>query len=214
MIEHIIDIIDSYIQEEEENDKKIIADIIKEFGTFANMNPMLNNNEIKTDIQKINSDMQIITNYMSEVKITLDKAVHGHDKAKKQIERIISQWLNGEQKGTCFGFEGNPGIGKTTLAKGLADCLKDENGVSRPFSLIALGGDSNASTLVGHSYTYVGSNYGSIVQILIDKKCMNPIILFDEVDKISKTENGKEITGVLTHLLDTTQNNLFKKSFF
>jgi ATP-dependent Lon protease len=214
MIEHIIDIVDSYIEEEEEKDKKIIADIIKEFGTFANMNPMLNNNEIKTDIQKINSDMQIITNYMSEVKTTLDKAVHGHDKAKKQIERIISQWLNGEQKGTCFGFEGNPGIGKTTLAKGLADCLKDENGISRPFSLIALGGDSNASTLVGHSYTYVGSNYGTIVQILIDKKCMNPIILFDEVDKISKTENGKEITGVLTHLLDTTQNSLFQDKYF
>ena len=214
MIEHIINIVDAYIEEEEDNDKKIIADIIKEFGTFANMNPMLNDNEIKTDIQKINSEMQIITNYMSEVKTTLDKAVHGHDKAKKQIERIISQWLNGEQTGTCFGFEGNPGIGKTTLAKGLADCLKDENGFSRPFSLIALGGDSNASTLIGHSYTYVGSNYGTIVQILIDKKCMNPIILFDEVDKISKTENGKEITGVLTHLLDATQNNLFQDKYF
>jgi ATP-dependent Lon protease len=50
---------------------------------------------------------------------------------------------------------------------------------------------------VGHSYTYVGSNYGSIVQILIDKKCMNPIILFDEVDKISKTENNFKEQGLL-----------------
>jgi ATP-dependent Lon protease len=151
---------------------------------------------------------------MSSIKTTLDKSVHGHDKAKKQIERIIGQWINGEQKGACFGFEGNPGIGKTTLAKGLAECLKDENGISRPFALIALGGDSNASTLIGHSYTYVGSTWSQIIQILMDKKCMNPIIVFDEVDKISKTEHGKEITGILTHLLDPTQNDCFQDKYF
>ena len=214
--ERAINIVDSFITEEENEseNENIINDIINEFNSLANMNSILSNIEIKTDIKKINSNMKEITDYMTDVKTTLDKAVHGHDKAKKQIERIISQWLNGEQTGTCFGFEGNPGIGKTTLAKGLANCLKDENGISRPFSLIALGGDSNASTLIGHSYTYVGSNYGSIIQILIDKKCMNPIILFDEVDKISKTENGKEITGVLTHLLDTTQNSLFQDKYF
>ena len=107
------------------------------------------------------------------------------------------------------------GVGKTSLAKkGLANCLRDADGNSRPFAFIALGGSCNGSTLEGHSYTYVGSNYGSIVQILIDKKCMNPIILFDEVDKISKTENGKEITGILTHLLDSTQNNTFQDKYF
>jgi ATP-dependent Lon protease len=83
-----------------------------------------------------------ITKYMGEVKNTLDKAVHGHDKAKKQIERIIGQWLNGTQDGYCFGFEGPPGVGKTSLAKrGLSDCLKDDNGESRPFAMIQMGGD-------------------------------------------------------------------------
>jgi ATP-dependent Lon protease len=86
--------------------------------------------------------------------------------------------------------------------------------VSRPFSLIAIGGDSNSSSLVGHSYTYVGSTWGQIVQILIDKKCMNPIILIDEVDKISRTEHGKEITGILTHLLDPSQNESFQDKYF
>ena len=192
----------------------VINDVIKEFDTAANMNQTLNGAEIKTDITKLVNNMKQITDYMGNVKHTLDKAVHGHDKAKKQIERIIGQWINGEQKGACFGFEGNPGIGKTTLAKGLAECLKDENGVSRPFALIALGGDSNASTLVGHSYTYVGSTWSQIIQILMDKKCMNPIIVFDEVDKISKTEHGKEITGILTHLLDPTQNDCFQDKYF
>ena len=189
-------------------------DAISQFIICCNVKQPLNKLEIKTDINMITNNMKQITEYMTSVKTTLDKSVHGHDKAKKQIERIIGQWINGEQKGACFGFEGNPGIGKTTLAKGLAECLKDENGVSRPFALIALGGDSNASTLIGHSYTYVGSTWSQIIQILMDKKCMNPIIVFDEVDKISKTEHGKEITGILTHLLDPTQNDCFQDKYF
>jgi len=213
--EHIITTIDLYIEEKEEDDKNIIGDIISAFDSYANMNPMLNNIEIKNDIEKINSTMKIITNYMTEVKITLDKAVHGHNKAKKQIERIIGQWINGEQDGYCFGFEGPPGVGKTSLSKrGIANCLKDDNGNPRPFAMIQMGGDSNGSTLHGHNYTYVGSTWGSIVQILIDKKCMNPIIFIDEVDKISRTEHGKEIVGILTHLLDPAQNDCFQDKYF
>jgi ATP-dependent Lon protease len=210
-----IDIVDSYIEETTEQEKNIIADIITEFNDVANMNPMLSNNDIKNDVQKINTNMKTITNYMSEVKLTLDKAVHGHDKAKKQIERIIGQWINGEQDGYCFGFEGPPGCGKTSLAKrGISNCLKDDKGNSRPFAMIQMGGDSNGSTLHGHNYTYVGSTWGSIVQILIDKKCMNPIIFIDEVDKISRTEHGKEIVGILTHLLDPAQNDCFQDKYF
>jgi ATP-dependent Lon protease len=92
--------------------------------------------------------------------------------------------------------------------------LKDKEGISRPFAMIQMGGDSNGSTLHGHNYTYVGSTWGGIVQILMDKKCMNPIIFIDELDKISKTEHGKEIVGILTHLLDTTQNDCFQDKYF
>ena len=174
-----------------------------------------NISELHEDISIIDNNMNQITHYMDNVKTTLDKSVHGHDKAKKQIERIIGQWINGEQDGYCFGFEGPAGVGKTSLAKrGLSDCLKDENGISRPFAMIQMGGDSNGSTLHGHNYTYVGSTWGSIVQILIDKKCMNPIIFIDEVDKISRTEHGKEIVGILTHLLDPTQNDCFQDKYF
>ena len=103
----------------------------------------------------------------------------------------------------------------TSLAKkGLADCLKDEQDISRPFAMIQMGGDANGSSLHGHNYTYVGSTWGSIVQILIDKKCMNPIIFIDEIDKISKTEHGKEIIGILTHLLDPAQNDCFQDKYF
>ena len=77
-----------------------------------------------------------------------------------------------------------------------------------------LGGSSDGATLVGHNYTYTGSCWGRIVDILMQTKCMNPIIIIDELDKVSKTENGREITGILTHLTDTTQNSEFSDKYF
>lgn len=172
-------------------------------------------NAMSKSIHTIDNNVNVINDYMKNVSKTLDNAVHGHEKAKRQIERIIGQWINGEQSGYCFGFEGPPGVGKTSLAKkGIAECLKDDSGISRPFSFIAIGGSSNGSTLEGHNYTYVGSTWGRIVDILMEKKCMNPIIFIDELDKVSRTEHGKEIIGILTHLIDTTQNDTFQDKYF
>ena len=154
-------------------------------------------------------------NYLENTNKILDDAVYHQVEAKTQIKRIIAQWINGEMKGYCFGFEGPPGTGKTSLAKkGISKCLKDENGSDRPFAFIALGGSSNGSTIEGHSYTYVGSTWGRIVDILMETKCMNPIIYIDELDKVSKTENGKDIIGILTHLTDSTQNDEFCDKYF
>jgi ATP-dependent Lon protease len=198
-----------------ESNKGFLPILDKLFNNQNICSPKSATNNINKDIYEFNNNLNKITEYIGNVKKTLDSAVHGHEKAKKQVERIIGQWINGNQDGYCFGFEGPPGVGKTSLAKkGLSDCLKDDEGNSRPFAMIQMGGDSNGSTIHGHNYTYVGSTWGSIVQILIDKKCMNPIIFIDEVDKISKTEHGKEIVGILTHLLDPAQNDCFQDKYF
>jgi len=167
------------------------------------------------EIEKIKEKIVDVRESLTNITDVLDESIHGHEHAKTQILKIIGQWMNGEQTGYCFGFEGSPGVGKTSLAKkGLANCLRDADGNSRPFAFIALGGSCNGSTLEGHSYTYVNSMWGRITDILMDSKCMNPIIYIDELDKVSKTEHGKEIIGILMHLIDTTQNDVFQDKYF
>ena len=86
--------------------------------------------------------------------------------------------------------------------------------MDKPFIFISLGGATDASFLEGHSYTYEGSIFGRIVNGLIDAQCMDPIIYFDELDKISKTYKGEEITNILIHLTDPIQNTHFRDKYF
>lgn len=148
--------------------------------------------------------------FMDNAKKKLDECVYGLEDAKMQIMQLIGQWIsNPGSIGTAIAIKGPPGTGKTTLIKeGISAILQ------RPFAFLALGGATDSSFLEGHSYTYEGSNWGKIVDILIQSKCMNPVIYFDELDKISDTPKGEEITGILTHLTDTTQNNQFHDKYF
>ena len=148
--------------------------------------------------------------FMENAKQILDNAVYGMEDAKMQILQMVGQWIsNPNSLGSAIAVKGPPGTGKTTLIKeGVSKIL------NRPFAFLALGGATDASFLEGHSYTYEGSTWGKIVDILIKCKCMNPLIYFDELDKISETPKGEEIAGILTHLTDTTQNDKFHDKYF
>lgn len=190
-----------------------------EYNTIFNISNSIDNDNEKymqyEQSQDIIKESNIMKKYITDVNDVLDNSIYSHVNAKKQLMKVIAQWINGEQTGYCFGFEGSPGIGKTSIAKhGLSKCLVDENGKSRPFSFIALGGSSNGSSLEGHSYTYVSSTWGRIVDILMESKCMNPIIYIDELDKVSKTEQGREIIGIFTHMIDSSQNTSFQDKYF
>jgi ATP-dependent Lon protease len=199
-------------------------DLIKLILNYQkNENNYVENNKITIylleNFKEIESDIKAYKNkcslYLKHVDEKLDASVYGMKDAKLQIKRVIAQWINGTNQGYIFGFEGPPGTGKTTMAKlGISRCIQDDEGNSRPFSFIALGGSSNGSTLEGHNYTYVGSNWGKIVDTLITSKCMNPIIYIDELDKISQTEHGKELIGILTHMTDLSQNDQFTDKYF
>lgn len=148
--------------------------------------------------------------FMETSQKILNDAVYGLNDAKMQIMQMLGQLVtNPKSIGSAIAIHGPPGTGKTSLVKeGISKIL------GRPFAFIALGGATDSSFLEGHGYTYEGSTWGKIVQILIDSKCMNPVIYFDELDKISDTPKGEEIAGILTHLTDTSQNSQFHDKYF
>ena len=148
--------------------------------------------------------------FMENAKNILDQAVYGLNDAKLQIMQMVGQWIvNPSAIGTAIAIKGPMGTGKTTLVKeGISKIL------GRDFAFIALGGATDSSFLEGHSYTYEGSTWGKIVDLLIKCKSMNPVIYFDELDKISDTPKGEEIAGILTHLTDTSQNSQFHDRYF
>ena len=148
--------------------------------------------------------------FITEAKHILDTCVFGLDSAKMQILQLIGLWIvNPESIGTSISLKGPMGVGKTTIIKdGISKIL------NRYFKLIPLGGASDIGHFEGHSYTYEGSTYGKIIDILIQSRQMNPIIYFDELDKVSDSPKGEEVIGLLTHLTDATQNACYHDKYF
>ena len=122
---------------------------------------------------------------------------------------MLGQWItNPTAMGNAIAIKG-PMDGKTTLVKeGISKVL------GRDFAFMALGGATDSSFLEGHGYTYEGATWGKIIDCLVQANSMNPVFFFDELDKISDTPKGEEITGILTHLTDTTQNSKFHDKYF
>ena len=151
-----------------------------------------------------------IQEFIHNLSKTMTNAIYGHKEAKAQILQIVGQSIKNPQAGgNVIAIQGPMGNGKTTLVKeGIAKAL------GRPFAFIALGGAGDASFFDGHNYTYEGSKWGRIVDILIQCKSMNPIFYFDELDKISDTSKGQEIVHLLTHLTDSSQNSTFNDNYF
>ncbi len=146
------------------------------------------------------ADTNVTHESLKEAKNLLDKHVMFNYEAKDEIMNFLINNSN-----HCISLYGLPGTSKSTLIqKGLSEALK------RPMRVISLGGKKDAAYLTGHSYTYEGAVCGRIIDILIETKVMNPIIYFDELDKIT----GKAINGVLTHLIDPSQNFDFHDNYF
>lgn len=158
----------------------------------------------------INDGHEKCSEYMKRAGEILDEVVYGMDDAKYQFMQLLGKWVtNPGAPANAIAIKGPMGTGKTTLVKdGISKIL------GREFALIALGGASDGSYLDGHSYTYEGSVYGKIVDILIQTKSMNPVIFMDELDKVSASPKGDEIIGILTHLTDPSQNTKFNDKYF
>jgi ATP-dependent Lon protease len=195
------------------NSMKVIADGGGEYNKLKNWIDTFMRipfNKIDTLPVSRESKTEDIHEFMDKSQMILDNAVYGMNDAKAQFMQMVAQWVaNPLSIGNAIAIKGPMGTGKTTLIKyGVSKLL------NREFAFIPLGGATDSSYLEGHSYTYEGSTYGKIVDILIQCKTSNPVIFFDELDKVSDTPKGEEIIGVLTHLTDTTQNDKFHDKYF
>jgi ATP-dependent Lon protease len=123
---------------------------------------------------------------------------------------MMAQWIvNPRSVGNVIALQGPMGVGKTSFARNaIAQVLQ------RPFEFFTLGGASDIANFVGHSYTYEGSMWGRIVDSIMHAGVMNPVMYFDELDKVSSTPQGEEIISMMIHLTDKSQNTQFHDRYF
>ena len=163
--------------------------------------------------KKINIDLSLPLNeaiggLLKKLLEKFDSKVYGMDTIKEELLcMVVNMVVNPESKFKAIGMCGPPGVGKTLLARMIAEVM------DLPLQQISLGGVTDSSFLEGHSFTYLGSEPGCIVKAIIQMGWTNGIIYLDEIDKISKAEKGKEIEHALLHITDFTQNHDFRDKY-
>lgn len=133
-----------------------------------------------------------------------------HEGLKDVKDRIIEflalSALKGTTNGSILLFVGPPGVGKTSIGKSIAKAL------NRPFYRLSLGGVGDDSVIKGHRKTYIGAMPGKFVQALRETGVMNPVIMLDEIDKLTKSYQGDPAAALL-ETLDPEQNNTFMDNY-
>jgi ATP-dependent Lon protease len=186
--------------------------VVTEFNRLKQMNPSLGEASIyKAYIDFVlGMPWGVLADGNSSIKRAekvLDEDHYGLKDVKERILEYISiQNRTKKPSRTILCLIGAPGVGKTSLGKSIAKALR------RPFMRIALGGVSDESEIRGHKKTYIGAMPGRIISAIKKAKVSNPVILLDEIDKISKDFRG-DPSAALLEVLDPQQNYAFQDNY-
>ena len=182
-----------------------LIDEVKKYSYTSDANPdsSVIRNYLDTVLNLPWNTLSIDEKNIKNIKKSLDKSHYGLEEAKERIiEYIAIKKTSKKLKTPIICLVGPPGTGKTTLGMSIADSL------NREFAKVSVGGLNDASELTGHKRTYLGSSPGIIMQSISKCGTSNPVILIDEVDKMTKDYHG-DPAAVLLDILDSSQNNQF-----
>ena len=192
-----------------DNIKRRIKNELHRYDMVLENNPEISNirNYIETVLSIPFNNITTDQTSLKQIENELNETHYGLDEVKERIIENVAVKLNNEEAQVpTICLIGPPGVGKTTLAYSIAKAL------NKKFAKISLGGLNDPQELIGHRKTYLGSEPGKIISTLIKCESMNPVILLDEIDKMSVDYKG-DPSSVLLDLLEISQNKSFTDNF-
>lgn len=184
----------------------------KELARLERLNPSIAEYSVQMNYLQLMLDLpweEMTEDHLdlNVVREQLDKDHFGLDEVKERLlEHLAVIKLKGDLKSPILCLYGPPGVGKTSLGKSVAEAL------GRKFGRISLGGLHDESEIRGHRRTYIGAMPGRIIETI--KRCgaSNPVIILDEIDKVSKSNHG-DPSSALLEVLDPEQNTTFHDNY-